>query len=181
MEKYINDIEVTAATFAWDGCHKIYLCENDEDIERMKHNGYERGDFYPIEDLPEIWNESCGLRFISRAGDLTDIVPQCEDAHFEGFEKVIAKRALFIDGERYGYSPDQVYGTYTIRQLIQHLENMGHQIGFDSPVFLRNDNGYTYGGIRDESIEQGAFNDDDVWFGDDKVWEAERDGVMFIS
>ena len=178
MEKYINDIEVTAATFAWDGCHKIYLCNDDADVERMRDCGYEDGDFYPIENLPEIWSNSCDLRFIDSADTETAYVKQFEDACFEGFEKVIAKRALFIDGERYGYGPDQVYGTYTIRQLIQHLENMGHQIGFDSPVFLRNDNGYTYGGIRDESIEQGAFNDDDVWFGDDGVWKAERDGVI---
>ena len=181
MTRYINGIEIDAVGFAWDGCHKIYLCEDDADIKHMKSRGYERGDFYPIEELPRIWNESCGLRFISWAGDLTDIVPQCEDAHFEGFGTVTCKRALFVETERYAYSPDDISETYTIRQLIQHLDEMGNQIGFDSPVFLSNDNGYTYGAIRDESILEGGFNDEDVYRGYNAVRRAERDGVMFIS
>ena len=180
MARTINGIEVTGDRFAFDGCHKIYICNTADETKKMIDLEY---DIYPIEDLPEIWAESCPLRFIHSADLQTTYVPQCEDARFEGFDSVkeTCKRALFIETERYGYHPDQIYETYTIRQLIEHLTNMGHRIGFDSPVYLSNDGGYTYGGIRDESIEEGGFNDENVYRGDDEVWEAERNGVMFVS
>lgn len=56
--------------------------------------------------------------------------------------------ALFINGKRNGYGPDQCGRTLTVGELIEILE------GFDSdrPVFLRNDNGYTYGSITERDI-----------------------------
>lgn len=60
--------------FAWEGCHKIYMCQNMGDIQNMVALGY---DIYPIEELKSVWKKSCSLRFIhpaSLTGD--DILPQ---------------------------------------------------------------------------------------------------------
>jgi hypothetical protein len=83
MTVYINGEPVTAAEFAWDGCHKIYLINSLEDRERMVGLGYGEGEseILPIDELPEVWEESCGLRFISGCGpDYTCYVEQFEDA-----------------------------------------------------------------------------------------------------
>ena len=52
-------------------------------------------------------------------------------------------KALFIDGKRNGYSPEQCGLTLTVGELIEVLQ----QYDEDRPVYLRNDNGYTYGSI----------------------------------
>lgn len=64
----INGMETDARLFAYDGCHKIYLIETKDVSEhvRMIEEAEELG--YRIElvdDLVEIYNNSCGLRFIS--------------------------------------------------------------------------------------------------------------------
>jgi hypothetical protein len=69
---YINNKKITANEFAWDTCHKIYLVNTPEDREMLLGYGY---DLFPIDDLEEAWESSCGLRFISN-GDLTDVVSQ---------------------------------------------------------------------------------------------------------
>lgn len=53
------------------------------------------------------------------------------------------KEALFIDGKRNGYSPEQCGKTLTVGELIEVLSNYDEEL----PVYLRNDNGYTYGSI----------------------------------
>lgn len=62
--------------FFYDGCHKIYLIEDSKDKKEFleKHN-YTKNDIYKIEDLEEIYNNSCSLRFISTC-KLETIVPQ---------------------------------------------------------------------------------------------------------
>lgn len=35
----VNGIETKAKLFAYDGCHKIYLIEDDEDLKEFKENG----------------------------------------------------------------------------------------------------------------------------------------------
>lgn len=57
-------------------------------------------------------------------------------------------KALFIEGKRNGYGPDQCGRTMTVGELISILSEFDE----DRPVFLRNDNGYTYGSIREEDI-----------------------------
>lgn len=57
-------------------------------------------------------------------------------------------KALFIEGKRNGYGPDQCGRTLTVAELIEILE----EFDGDRPVFLRNDNGYTYGSITEEDI-----------------------------
>lgn len=50
---------------------------------------------------------------------------------------------LFINGKRNGYGTDQCGKTLTVGELIEILQEYDE----DSPVYLRNDNGYTYGSI----------------------------------
>ena len=52
-------------------------------------------------------------------------------------------KALFIEGNRNGYTPEQCGRTLTVKELIEILE----QYDEDSPVYIRNDKGYTYGHI----------------------------------
>ena len=57
-------------------------------------------------------------------------------------------RALFIEGRRSGYSPEQIRRTMTVRELIGWLE----QFDEETPVLLKNDNGFTYGSITESSF-----------------------------
>ena len=57
----INNKIVTAKEFAYDGCHKMYLLENMQDKTQARNGGYK---ILPIEQLPDIWEQSCELRFI---------------------------------------------------------------------------------------------------------------------
>ena len=64
---------------------------------------------------------------------------------------------IFINGNRNGYSPEQCGRTLTAQQLIDILS------GFDpdSPVYLKNDGGYTYGEITDWDIEEEEDTEED--------------------
>lgn len=67
------------------------------------------------------------------------------------------KRALFIEGERSGYGPDQIEDrTMTVGELIDLLSDYDE----DTKVFLRNDNGFTYGHISYHSFNEGEYNED---------------------
>ena len=63
-------------------------------------------------------------------------------------------KALFIEGRRNGYNPAQCGNTMTVADLMAYLE----QFDEDTQVYLKNDNGYTYGSIDDYSFEE---QDDD--------------------
>ena len=71
------------------------------------------------------------------------------------------EKYLFIEGNRDGYAPNQCYETLTVGELISILENYDE----DLKVYLRNDNGYTYGSIRYGEIqtneELGEFLEDE--------------------
>lgn len=67
------------------------------------------------------------------------------------------KQALFIEGRRDGYNPVQVGKTITVSKLIEFLE----QYNGDTPVFIQNDSGYTFGCITDWSICEGEYDEDD--------------------
>jgi hypothetical protein len=58
----INNQLTKAKHFAFDGCHKIYLIESTADKEEAIATGYS---IYPISQLQESYENSCGLRFIS--------------------------------------------------------------------------------------------------------------------
>lgn len=52
---------------------------------------------------------------------------------------------------------DQIFRTMTVGELIAYLE----QFDDDSPVYLSHDNGYTYGGIRQERITDDYVDEED--------------------
>lgn len=68
---------------------------------------------------------------------------------------------VFIKGRRDGYAPDQCGHTMTVGELIAYLEDFDE----DAKVYLKNDNGYTYGRITQNSFEEGEGDDE----GDDEV------------
>lgn len=58
---------------------------------------------------------------------------------------------LFIEGKRTGYAPEQCGETLTAKQLANAILNQIEwgNLDPDAPVYLCNDNGYTYGEIND--------------------------------
>lgn len=57
---------------------------------------------------------------------------------------------LFIEGNRDGYSPKQCGRTMTVGKLREYLDNFDE----DCFVYLKNDNGYTYGSITEMNINE---------------------------
>lgn len=57
-------------------------------------------------------------------------------------------KALYIKGKRNGYAPDQCGRTLTVGELIEILSEFDE----DRPVYLCNDNGYTYGSITENDL-----------------------------
>ena len=55
---------------------------------------------------------------------------------------------IYINGKRNGYGPDQCGSTFTVGELIEFLSEFDE----DTPVYLINDGGYTYGSITDSDI-----------------------------
>ena len=51
----INGIETKAKEFAYDGCHKIYLLEDEQDKQETMKIGYR---ILPIEKLEETYDNS---------------------------------------------------------------------------------------------------------------------------
>lgn len=66
-------------------------------------------------------------------------------------------KALYIDGRRNGYAPDQCGKTMTVGELIEWLQEFDE----DRLVYLRNDNGYTYGNITESSFTPSEEVDDE--------------------
>lgn len=66
----------------------------------------------------------------------------------EGRRENNMEQNLFIRGNRNGYSPKQCGRTFTVGELIAFLQDFDE----DMPVYLNNDNGYTYGSIRERDI-----------------------------
>lgn len=56
---------------------------------------------------------------------------------------------VFITGKRNGYAPEQCGKTLTVGELIELLAEYDE----DSPIYLKNDGGYTYGSITAYDIE----------------------------
>ena len=85
--KIPNEIEVRATVryakgIAFDGCHKIYVLMDDEQVNAMRRYGYGEGDgSYLITAQPtdgwdtviqRWWDDSCGLRFIEATSTKAD-------------------------------------------------------------------------------------------------------------
>lgn len=58
----INGKETNATHFAYDGCHKIYLLEDENDEREARSNEYE---IRPIKQVEKVFHNSCGLQFIN--------------------------------------------------------------------------------------------------------------------
>lgn len=67
------------------------------------------------------------------------------------------QRVIKIEAKREGYSIDQVSNTMTVGELIAYLE----QFDENDKVYLSHDNGYTYGGIHENDIDEDWINDDE--------------------
>jgi len=79
----ISRFRTTAKQFAFDGCHKFYIFEDNRVKKEMTDEGWEEKEFYPIAMLPEMFNNcGCALRFIQRCtpyGGFQTIVPQFQE------------------------------------------------------------------------------------------------------
>lgn len=62
------------------------------------------------------------------------------------------KEVVFINGKREGYAVNQCYDTFTVGELIEYLK---YNFDEDTPVYINNDNGYTYGSITEDDIYLG--------------------------
>ena len=73
-------------------------------------------------------------------------------------------KVLFIDGKRTGYGIEQCGETMTVRQLVGTLKFAVERgdLDADSPIYLANDDGYTFGEISDwNSFMIGEADDSD--------------------
>ena len=76
-------------------------------------------------------------------------------------------RFVKIETKRNGYSPEQCGPTFTVRELIEYLENFDAEVR----VYFSNDNGYTFGNILPSQIEEDYYGEDD----DDDFDEEDED------
>lgn len=74
----VKEMAPQATQFVWDGCHKIYIIENEEEATEAKKSGYA---VLNIEDdLETAWKDSCNLKFINFWNlDKDAIIPQCDN------------------------------------------------------------------------------------------------------
>lgn len=78
----INDLEVVGKQFVYDGCHKIYIIENEQDKKHAIEAGYSENDFFDISKIENIYWDSCSLRFIYNWELSKFYVEQFEQAKF---------------------------------------------------------------------------------------------------
>ena len=76
-------------------------------------------------------------------------------------------KALFLDGRRTGYTPQQCGKTMTVADLMAFLEQFDEEL----PVYIINDGGYTYGDINEDSFEETNYRPED----DEDEEEEEED------
>ena len=69
-----QETRVTAAKVAYDGCHKFYYIEDEQDEAEAISYEYE---LYPFEDFIKLWDESCPLRFLSNWKLTKHPIEQC--------------------------------------------------------------------------------------------------------
>lgn len=65
--------------FAYEGCHKIYVLEDNEDVTQAKETGY---NILPIRQLELTYHNSCPLKFIYNWKLTEHYVRQFEQAEF---------------------------------------------------------------------------------------------------
>lgn len=70
---------MSCGCFAYDGCHKIYVCATKKEAMDMLDMGYE---LHPITSLERVYREACPLKFIETANLTYTYCPQCRKARF---------------------------------------------------------------------------------------------------
>ena len=60
------------------------------------------------------------------------------------------KKVVFLEANRDAYNPDDCYSTLTVEELISCLSDMDP----DALVYFRHDNGYSYGAINYNRINE---------------------------
>lgn len=76
----INNVEVVGNKFAYDGCHKIYIIEDEQDEQKARECDYK---ILEISQLVKTYKYSCELRFIHNWKFTKTYVAQFENATFE--------------------------------------------------------------------------------------------------
>lgn len=76
----INNKEVIGDKFAYDGCHKIYIIEDEKDRKDAEEYDYQ---IFDLKDIQNVYENSCELKFISNWKLDKRYVNQFEDAIFE--------------------------------------------------------------------------------------------------
>lgn len=76
----VNNKEILGDKFAFDGCHKIYIIEDNLDEKEAIDYGY---DIYEVKDLKDIYENSCSLKFISNWKLNINYVKQFEEVLFD--------------------------------------------------------------------------------------------------
>jgi hypothetical protein len=72
----ISNHKIKATHYFYDGCHKIYLIEDDQDKQNFFNMGWTELDIYPINTIIDTYECACPLKFIQTC-KLETIVPQC--------------------------------------------------------------------------------------------------------
>lgn len=65
--------------FAYDGCHKIYITENEDEAKQAMDMNYV---LIPIELIEDYYKKSCPLKFIHPFNLIGDYCQQGEEAVF---------------------------------------------------------------------------------------------------
>lgn len=66
------------------------------------------------------------------------------------------KEYITIEAKREGYDVDQIGYTATVGDLINYLSQWDE----DTPIYISNDNGYTYGGISTSDIDSHIYEEE---------------------
>ena len=77
----IGRYKVNADSFAYDGCHKIYILESEKDKEEANELEYK---ILPISEIVDFYENSCSLRFISNWQLDKNYVGQFKKPTFKG-------------------------------------------------------------------------------------------------
>lgn len=72
----IGRYKTNAKEFFFDGCHKIYLIEDEQDKQKFFDMGWTENDIYTIDTIIDCYENACPLKFIQTCKYKT-IVPQC--------------------------------------------------------------------------------------------------------
>lgn len=68
----------------------------------------------------------------------------------------MSKSILVLEVSREGYAVDQIRNTVTVGELISVLE----QYDDDTPIYVSHDNGYTYGGVHTQWLDERWIEDE---------------------